>query len=403
MSEANRKPTKAKQTMSRPKSYKETDVWNEALDRIRYIYDSFDKVVVSFSGGKDSTAVLNATIAVAREKGKLPVEAVFFDEEAIHPPTIEYVERVSKNPDVKLKWFCLEVKHRNACSNEEPFWYTWEKGKEDKWVRPMPEGAITEHPRFKKGMSFQDFAPYIYNRADGRVAMLVGIRTEESLRRLRTIVSKKEEAFLSSNSANGNNQYRCFPIYDWLSTDVWAAVRKFGWDYNRTYDIYDKTDMFGKYLAQRVCPPYGEEPLRGLYLYAECFPEMWHKMIDRVQGAATAWRYGNTELYSNTKTKPEGMKWSEYLHIILDSYELDAREAVKHTISHYIYQHRQHTKQPIPEEEAHPLTGKSWKGMCRVAIRGDFKERQKDYFFTEALKQQKKLGINWQKAQELYS
>jgi hypothetical protein len=41
--------------------------------------------------------------------------------------------------------------------------------------------------------------------------------------------------------------------------------------------------------------------------------------------------------------------------------------------------------------------------MCRVAIRGDFKERQKDYFFTEALKQQKKLGINWQKAQELYS
>jgi predicted phosphoadenosine phosphosulfate sulfurtransferase len=54
--------------------------------------------VVSFSGGKDSTAVLNTALVVAKELGRLPLDVVFFDEEAIHPPTIEYVERVRQAP-----------------------------------------------------------------------------------------------------------------------------------------------------------------------------------------------------------------------------------------------------------------------------------------------------------------
>ncbi|MFN9112582.1 MAG: phosphoadenosine phosphosulfate reductase family protein, partial [Bacteroidota bacterium] len=160
----------------RKKEYKDINVYDETLNRIRHIYDTFDKVVVSFSGGKDSTAVLNTALVVAREKNRLPLEVVFFDEEAIHPPTIEYVERVMKSKDIDLKWYCLEFKHRNACSNEEPFWYTWDKDKKDLWVRDLPKFAITEHSKFKKGMSFQEFSPYLYDRKNGSVAMLTGIR-----------------------------------------------------------------------------------------------------------------------------------------------------------------------------------------------------------------------------------
>ena len=167
----------------RKKEYQEENVFNATLNRIRYIYDRFDKVVVSFSGGKDSTAVLNTALIVARERNKLPLEVVFFDEEAIHPPTIEYVQRVEQNKEINLHWYWLEFKHRNACSNEEPFWYTWDKEKKDLWVRNLPENAITEHPKFKKGMSFQEFCPYLYDRTQGSIAMLTGIRTQESLRR----------------------------------------------------------------------------------------------------------------------------------------------------------------------------------------------------------------------------
>jgi predicted phosphoadenosine phosphosulfate sulfurtransferase len=389
----------------RKKEYVNENVYEETLNRIRYIYDSFDKVVVSFSGGKDSTAVLNCTLKIAKEKNKLPLKVVFFDEEAIHPPTIEYVKLVSENKDIDLEWYCLEFKHRNACSNEEPFWYTWDKDKKDLWVRELPTNVnlITSHPKFKKGMSFQEFSPYLYERNQGRIAMLTGIRTQESLRRYQVISRKKNDAFINSKAEAGQNQYRAFPIYDWSSEDVWLAVHKFGWDYNKTYDIFNQTKLHGDFLHQRVCPPYGEEPLRGLWIYSECFPEMWHKMISRVEGVATAWRYGNTELYSSAKAKPDNMKWSEYIKIIVDSYDHDSKLEVQTNINGYIKLHFRKSKQKIEEETPNPITGISWKWLCTIAIRGDFKGRQGNVMNTNAAKERERLNISLEDAIKLYS
>jgi predicted phosphoadenosine phosphosulfate sulfurtransferase len=386
----------------RQKKQIDIDVYTQTLDRMRYVFDTFDKVVVSFSGGKDSTAVLNTALLVAKEKNKLPLKVVFYDEEVIPPPTIEYVHRVSKNPDIDFTWFCLEVKHRNACSNDEPYWFTWDKEKKDLWVRELPEGAITEHEFFKKGMSFQEFSPYLYDRTDGRVAMLTGIRTEESIRRLRIICMKKNDAYINATCDKGSNQYRVYPIYDWSSTDVWLAVNKFGWDYNKTYDYYNKTKLFNKFLTQRVCPPFGEEPLRGLYLYAQCFPEMWHKMLGRVKGVATAWRYANTEIYSNANKKPDNMTYREYVNIILDSYDYEYNNAIKSSINKYIKGHMAKTDDMVPDDEPHILSGVSWKVLCMVAQRGDFKNRTAGRFADNSIKQLKKHKLTLEEATILY-
>jgi predicted phosphoadenosine phosphosulfate sulfurtransferase len=386
----------------RKKEYIDNNVYEEALNRTRYIFDNFDKVVVSFSGGKDSTAVLNVALEIAKEKGKLPLEVVFFDEEAIHPPTIDYVRRVSERDDINLKWYCLPVKHRNACSNEEPFWYCWNKEDEDKWVRPLPPEAITEHKMFKFGQSFQEFAPYLYDKSEGKIAMLTGIRTQESLRRYQVIAKKKNDAFLNAKSEKGRNQYRCFPIYDWSSEDVWTATSKFEWDYNRTYDIFDQTRLHGKYLTQRVCPPFGEEPLRGLWIYAECFPEMWHKMLGRVQGVSTAWRYANTELYSNASAKPDELTYKAYLNVLIDSYDHDYKDEVKKNVNSYIRNHSKCTRQKIDEKINHPLSGVSWEWLCKVAIRGDFKGRQSNTLKVQAQKTRDKLGLTQEEAEKIY-
>lgn len=42
--------------------YKDKNVFDEALDRIRFIYDTHDDVIVSMSGGKDSTTVFNLAL-----------------------------------------------------------------------------------------------------------------------------------------------------------------------------------------------------------------------------------------------------------------------------------------------------------------------------------------------------
>lgn len=64
------------------KVYKKQSVYDAALDRIRYLFDEFPNVIVGFSGGKDSTVVLELALIVAREKNRLPLDVLFIDQEA---------------------------------------------------------------------------------------------------------------------------------------------------------------------------------------------------------------------------------------------------------------------------------------------------------------------------------
>lgn len=370
------------------------DVLEAALERIRYLYRSFDSVAVSFSAGKDSTAVLALTIHVARELGKLPVRAIFFDEEAIHPPTVEYAERVRLNPDVNLEWYCLPVQHRNACSDEHPYWTCWGKEDKDKWVRPMPEHAIHSHPLFREGMSFQEFCPLIMPRNS---VVLQGIRAEESLRRARMVAVKANDNYITRAGGKAS----AYPIYDWKSVDVWTLVREWGIDYNRTYDVFNRTKLFNKLLTQRVCPPFGEEPLRGLWVYAECWPEMWHKMLARCHGVATAWRYANSTLYL-AHEKPENISWQDYAYLLLDNHTPELESRLRGVIDSAVRRHNAKTDDPVPDSEPHPLTGQSWAFIAKLVKKGDLKDRTAGTLSQRAVLAQKKAGITQEQAKKLY-
>lgn len=370
---------------------------------MRYIFQQFDHPVLSFSGGKDSTAALEVATEVAREMGRLPLHVIFFDEEAIHPTTIEYVERVMQRDDVRLDWYCLPIKHRNACSQESPWWYCWNPEAEDKWVRPMPDWAISEHPAFEWGMTLPDLFPKLFSLDMGKVGVITGIRSQESLRRYRIVAHKKHDNYITTNPDN-KNVYRAHPIYDWSSEDVWVLVNEKGLDYNRTYDIFNMTSMYGKLLDQRVCPPYGEEPLMGLWVYAECFPEMWHRMLGRVPGVATAWRYANTELYSfKLEAPPEGTTWKQYAAILIQNYGDKHRDQVTAVVEQAVTGHYERSQNNLPDAEPDVVSGASWKLICKIIIRGDFKGRVSQAIEQEGEKTRKAMGIGLAEALEKYA
>ena len=231
---------KVKIIRSKRRVVSDKTVYELAKERIHTTFDLFDSVSVSFSGGKDSTAVLQMVLEVAQERDELPLHVFFFDEEAIPYQTEEYVRRIAQRPDIDLDWYCLPVQHRNACSRKDIYWYPYAPEVEDKWVRPLPPEAITEldgfpifPPEARLTMPQTDALLFDPQR-DGNVAMFMGIRAQESMTRQRAVTQKTKENFIVkyNETTSKGNLWRVYPIYDWRTEDVWTAPAQFGWDYN---------------------------------------------------------------------------------------------------------------------------------------------------------------------------
>ena len=52
------------------KKYLITDVYSAACERIEFIFDEFDKIMVAFSGGKDSGVLLNLALQEAKKRDR---------------------------------------------------------------------------------------------------------------------------------------------------------------------------------------------------------------------------------------------------------------------------------------------------------------------------------------------
>lgn len=362
----------------------EENVWELAVQRARQLYEQFDHVAVSFSGGKDSTATLHAMLAAAHEKPeeRLPLRVIFWDEECIPPDTVDYARRVSQRDDVNFEWYCVPIKCGNACNRRDPYWYPWAPEDKDKWVRELPPEAITEIPGYdptkpSDRLTHYGVAGYLFPPSKyGEAVQVLGIRAQESLRRLQAVNRRENDNWIiqakESEIAGSGALWKAYPIYDWKTEDVWTAPAEFGWDYNTAYD---KQEMHGvKPSQQRMGPPFGQEPMRSLGQWHACWPELWDKMVYRVPGAATAARYSTTELYSSGSypIKPDGITWPEYLKQILAKRSPEEQRKLGTRMVQYIKRHHERTNgAPMPEHDWHPSTGCSWDYLAMICDRGD--------------------------------
>jgi predicted phosphoadenosine phosphosulfate sulfurtransferase len=209
----------------------------------------------------------------------------------------------------------------------ETHWRPWDPEKRDIWVRELPEKhlGLADLPWITPEMTdyeFQEEFARQHHLSEGakRTAVLVGIRAQESLDRWRTIVSDRNKVgkFLGTRWTTkvGDNVYNCYPIYDWQTEDIWTANARFGWSYNRLYDLFQLAGLPLK--AMRVSSPFHGYAKSSLALYRTIDPLVWGRMVSRVNGVNFTAMYGATKAmgWKNIE-KPAHFTWQQYAEFLL--------------------------------------------------------------------------------------
>lgn len=313
------------------------NVYEAAERRLKIIFDHFDYVYVSFSGGKDSGVLLNLCIDYLRRYAPGRRLGVFhMDYEAQYRYTTEYVERVfASNRDLlDVYHCCVPFKVMTCTSMHQSYWRPWDEAQRDIWVRERPADALTaaDFPFFSNDLWDYDFqylfAPWLRAKIGcRRICALVGIRTQESFDRWRAVYSDR-----NFNHLNGLKWTHCidrqvctaYPIYDWKTTDVWTAYGRFCWDYNELYDLFHQAGV--PMSRQRVASPFISQAIPSLQVYRAVDPDTWGRMVNRVNGVNFAATYGNTSVMGRrTIACPPGFTWREYMYFLLNTLPADIR------------------------------------------------------------------------------
>lgn len=363
------------------------DVLGAAQKRVEWSFDTFPKIYVAFSGGKDSTVMLHLVMdeAVKRER---QVGVCFVDLEAQYKITIDHVEAcyAMYRENIDPFWCCLPVHLRNAVSAYEPFWLCWDPDAEQAWVRVPPEMGITEpnfFPFFSSGMEFEEFVPEFGEWYSGgeETACFVGIRTDESLNRFRTIASTKKKSYggrLWTTSVTPH-VHNIYPIYDWRTEDIWAYQGKNpAKPYNKLYDYMHKAGL--TIHQMRICQPYGDDQRRGLWLFHLIEPETWARVVARVNGANSGALYinetGNMTGYRRI-SKPPGHTWESFAKMLVGSMPPKTRTHFENKI--ILFTHwwgERGYRDGIPQEAPYELEANriapSWRRVCKSLLRNDY-------------------------------
>lgn len=322
------------------KTYLNKNVYEAIQERLKFIFDNFDNIYVSFSGGKDSGLLLNLVLDYKRRNNISKKIGVFHqDFEAQYQLTTDFVTRMFQNnlDAIEPYWVCLPMGSRCAVSNFQMYWYPWEKDKQDCWVRPMPKMpyVINEDNNpfdfYKDKMSQEDlyaeFGSWYSRQHSGKTICLLGIRADESLNRYRAYANQRKEIMKSSQwtTKMGKNWYNAYPLYDWTTKDVWIANGKFDFDYNKIYDLFQKAGL--SISQMRVASPYHESAKDSLNLYRILEPATWAKVVCRVNGANFGAMYGSSKIMGAGKiTLPEGHTWRTYVKFLLSTLPEDIRQ-----------------------------------------------------------------------------
>lgn len=315
-------------TITRVSTALSQTVYEAALDRIRFVYDNCDDVIVSMSGGKDSTVLLHLTKLVAAERGRLPVKVQWLDAEAEWQATADFMRQVFYSPDVKAYWYQFPVRLAHSLSASDEFLHCWNPAERQLWIREQDPIAITS-ARLACGDLYEEVIKWMATLADTadkqHAAVLVGMRAAESTQRRIQIGfsgsgDKRGERRTNFKGITWSSKPRAntrvfWPIYDWQDQDVWVCIARNDLAYNRIYDFFYRYGIVGR--GMRVSSLIHEGGWQSVQMLQEMEPETYDRFLKRVHGTSAFAHFERREIMP--RTLPAAFKdWREYRDYLLE-------------------------------------------------------------------------------------
>ncbi len=305
-------------------------VLEAARKRISFLFDEYDNIQLSFSGGKDSTVLFHLLRHEAQKRNRKFI-LYFQDQEAEYQATVDFVEWCMNQKEIIPLWYQVPIFMTNAASHEQLFLWAW--GENEEWIRKKNPVAIhsinKKYPkRFHK---FNLWVGQNLNKMDGKSVSILGLRAEESPDRRHVLFGENNELFWLRRK---NKPHKAYPIIDWSYTDVWKFLIEQKLPYNK---IYDKMYMHGMNLRyMRVSNLIHEKAYKSLCELQELEFETYEKLEKRLKGVHCAARYARENLVYSIKTLPEKFStWKEYKDFLLDSIHPDLAKIFRYQWSRF--------------------------------------------------------------------
>ncbi|MBW4514507.1 MAG: phosphoadenosine phosphosulfate reductase family protein [Timaviella obliquedivisa GSE-PSE-MK23-08B] len=307
------------------KIYLQKNVLQAAQERISWLFSNFKEVVVSVSGGKDSSVAFELAWRHAQELGR-EVHVFFLDQEAEYQSTIAIVRSIYDRPGVIPHWWQSPFKTTNATSYEEPLLYAWGEGEE--WMREKESDSFQAKVPLKEHEQNRDTFYHMVEYAEAQwgesTALLIGLRSEESLNRYGAVTRNPGIENVKWTSKSSGKAIKCYPIYDWTFEDIWTYIGNESIPYNRVYDwMYVKGFNIPE---MRVSNLVHEKAFRCLSTLHEFEPDTYDRLLKRLKGIHVAARYADEQTVFSAKKLPQAFEnWLDYRDFLLSTLPREVR------------------------------------------------------------------------------
>lgn len=297
------------------KIYTNINVLDAVRARMHRLYSEEQNICVSVSGGKDSTVMMELAIEAARSLGRLPIDAMFFDQEAEYDATIDYMRYLqTRSEEIKLYWFQIPFVLTNSTSlGEDNYLHAWREG--ETWLRDKEPNTIHECKLKAKRFHsiIAELGDWIYDYKTH--FSLIGIRADES--RIRTrLMARAIPAYKDIRWASFNNHgYNMYPMYDWKTQDIWKYIYENNIVYNKVYDNMYRAGV--RRTNMRVSSLIHETGHWALKELHKIEPDTYSKLSERIDGVAD-YHTGGYHLFVPKELPVMFSNWVEYRDYLLE-------------------------------------------------------------------------------------